>query len=138
VIEVHATVPRDATQLPALTRFLKAFWVAQNLPAAQAPTFELALEEIFMNVVMHGAPAGRAVRVDVTLGLAGKSLTMTIQDDGPEFDPTHRDDPDITAGLAARPVGGLGVFLVRRMMDEVSYDRVGSSNRLRMTKQLAG
>ena len=63
---------------------------------------------------------------------------MTVKDDGPEFDPTRLPDPDITAGLSARPVGGLGVFLVRQMMDEVRYERVGESNRLRMTKQLEG
>jgi serine/threonine-protein kinase RsbW len=138
VIEARTAVPADATQLPALTDFLQGFWAAQNLLQAQALTFELALEEVFMNVVMHGSTTGRSAHVEVILELAGEGLTMTVQDDGPEFDPTRLGDPDVTARLAARPVGGLGVFLVRRMMDEVYYERVGSINRLRMSKQLAG
>jgi anti-sigma regulatory factor (Ser/Thr protein kinase) len=51
---------------------------------------------------------------------------MTIEDDGPRFDPLSLPPPDVTAGLAERPVGGLGLFLVRQLMDVVSYDRVGA------------
>lgn len=129
-------MPGDAAQLGVLTAFLQRFWAANRLPVAQALTFELALEEIFVNVVMHGSHTSQPAHVEVTLGLAGGSLTMTVQDDGPEFDPTARADPDVTAGLAERPIGGLGIFLIRQMMDAVSYARVGTLNRLRMTKQL--
>ena len=55
VTEERASVPGDAAQLPVLTGFLQRFWAANGLPAAQALTFELALEEVFMNVVMHGS-----------------------------------------------------------------------------------
>jgi serine/threonine-protein kinase RsbW len=138
VIEERASVPGDAAQLPVLTGFLQGFWAAQELPVAQALTFELALEELFVNVVMHGSHAAQPARVQVTLALAGKCLTMTVQDDGPAFDPTALAEPDVTAGLAERPIGGLGVFLIREMMDEVSYERVGTFNRLRMSKLLGG
>ncbi len=131
-------MPADAAQLPVLTSFLQGFWAATQLPVAQALTFELALEELFVNVVMHGSHAGQRVHVEVILGLAGRRLTMTVQDDGPAFDPTSLADPDVSAGLAERPIGGLGVFLIRQMMDEVSYERVGAFNRLRVTKQLDG
>jgi serine/threonine-protein kinase RsbW len=138
VIEERASVPGDAAQLPVLTGFLQAFWAARALPVAQALTFELALEELFVNVVMHGSQGARPARVEVTLGLAGRRLTMTVQDDGPAFDPTALAVPDVTAALAERPIGGLGVFLIRQMMDEVNYERVGAFNRLQMTKQLDG
>jgi len=136
VIEQRTTVPADAAQLPALAQFLQAFWTAQKLPPAQALTFELALEEVFLNVVLHGAPPGPLPRIEVTLVLLGHDLTMTIEDTGPHFDPTSLPPPDVTASAASRPVGGLGVFLVRQMMDAVSYERVGERNRLRMTKYL--
>jgi anti-sigma regulatory factor (Ser/Thr protein kinase) len=136
VIEQRTIVPADAAQLPTLAQFLQAFWTAQNLPAAQALTFELALEEVFLNVVMHGAPAGPLPRIEVTLALLGHDLTMTVEDPGPHFDPTSLPPPDVTASAASRPVGGLGVFLVRQMMDVVSYERVGERKRLRMTKYL--
>jgi serine/threonine-protein kinase RsbW len=135
--ERRTVVPSDATQLPVLTRFLQEFWAAAGLPPTHAPAFELALEEVFINVVMHGAPQGSAHRVEVSLHLDEAGLAMTIVDDGPEFDPLSLPAPDVTASLVARPVGGHGVSLVRQMMDAVSYQRVGARNRLRLTKRLA-
>jgi serine/threonine-protein kinase RsbW len=132
--ERRIRVPSDAAQLPALVQFLRHFWSAAGLPTAQATTFELALEEVFMNVVRHGSPQGTGPSVEVSLALAGDALTMTVEDDGPPFDPLTRPAPDVSAGLHERPVGGLGVFLVRQMMDEVSYRRVGSRNQLTMTR----
>jgi serine/threonine-protein kinase RsbW len=133
----RTTVPSEAAQLPVLTRFLQEFWSAADLPPAEALPFELALEEIFMNVVMHGSPAGSVPRVDVSLALADGGLTLTVEDDGPPFDPLSLPAPDTTAGLEERKVGGFGVFFVRQMMDAVSYQRVGARNQLTMAKQLA-
>ena len=133
----RTTVPSEAAQLPVLTEFLQEFWSAADLPPAEVLTFELALEEVFMNVVMHGTPPGTSPRVDVSLVLADGGLTLTVEDDGPPFDPLSLPAPDVVASLEERRVGGLGVFLVRQMMDTVSYDRDGPRNRLRMTKRLA-
>jgi len=134
--EQRTAVPNDAVQLSTLNRFLQQFWSAAALPPAQALAFELALEEVFMNVVKHGPPAGTAC-VEVSLRLAGNELAMTIEDDAPEFNPLLVAAPDVTASLAERPVGGQGVFLVRRMMDTVSYLRIGARNQLTMTKHIA-
>ena len=131
-------VPADAAQLTVLTRFLQEFGMAVALNAAQVSTFELALEEIFMNIVMHGSRPGIAPRVEVSLQRDAECVTMTVADDGPQFDPLSLPPPDVTASLADRRVGGLGVFLVRNMMDSVSYARVAGRNQLRMRKRLAG
>ncbi len=132
----HTTVPSDAAKLPVLTQFLQEFWSAAELPPAETGTFELALEEIFMNVVMHGSPAGGLPRVEVSLALSDGCLTLMIEDDGPSFDPLSLAAPDVTASLEERRVGGLGVYLVRQMMDDVSYQRLGGRNQLRMTKRI--
>jgi serine/threonine-protein kinase RsbW len=134
--ERRMAVPSDAAHLPALTQFLQEFWSAASLPAAQALAFEIALEEVFMNVVMHGSPAGTAPWVEVSLMLTDAGLTMTVEDDGPEFNPLSLPPPDVTASLGERPIGGHGVFLVRQVMDAVSYQRVGARNRLRMTQRI--
>lgn len=135
--ERRISVAAEAAQLPALTRFLQEFCAAAALPAADALAFELALEEVFMNVVMHGAPQGRAPRVEVSLALGADGLALTVEDDGPAFDPLSLPPPDVAAGLEQRPVGGLGVHLVRRLMDAVHYHRAGDRNRLRLVKQSA-
>ncbi len=136
--ERRTSVPSDAAQLPALARFLQDFWSAAELPPAQSLAFEIALEEIFMNVVTHGTPAGSQGRVDVCLALAEGSLTLAVEDEGPPFDPLMLPAPDTRSPLEERRVGGLGVYFVRQLMDAVSYSRVGARNRLRMTKHLAG
>jgi serine/threonine-protein kinase RsbW len=130
-------VRSDAANLPALTQFLNEFWQAADLPPAFASPFELALEEVFMNVVMHGSTPGDLPWVEVSLDLADGGLTMTVEDDGRPFDPLSLPPPDVAASLSDRRVGGLGVYLVRQMMDAVTYSRVGSRNQLRMTKHFA-
>lgn len=131
-----AAVPAEAAQLAVLTQFLRDFWTQERLPPEHAPSFELALEEIFVNVVTHGAPPGKVAQVDLTLLLCDRDLSMTLEDDGPHFDPLARPPPDVTAELSDRPIGGLGVFLVRQLMDAVSYERVAARNRLIMRKRL--
>ena len=130
------SVTSEATHLPVLMQFLQEFWSDANLPPAETVTFELALEEIFMNVVMHGSPTGRVPSVEVSLALCDGCLTLMIEDDGPSFDPLSLAAPDVMAGLEERRVGGLGVYLVRQMMDAISYQRLGGRNQLSMTKRV--
>jgi serine/threonine-protein kinase RsbW len=74
----------------------------------------------------------------VSLALVDGGVSLIVEDDGPPFDPLALPAPDVTASLESRPVGGLGVFLVRKMMDIVRYQRHGECNRLQMTKHLPG
>jgi serine/threonine-protein kinase RsbW len=137
VNERRTSVPSEAAQLPVLAQFLQEFWSAADLPPAQSLPFEIALEEIFMNVVMHGSSGAGSGRVDVCLALADNNLTLAVEDEGPPFDPLTLAAPDTKARLEERRVGGLGVYLVRQLMDAVCYARVGPRNQLRMSKHLA-
>jgi serine/threonine-protein kinase RsbW len=74
----------------------------------------------------------------VSLALTPLGITLTVEDDGPGFDPLSLPPPDVGASVTERAVGGLGVFLVRKMMDTVSYARVAGRNQLRMSKRLYG
>ncbi|MBV9726155.1 MAG: ATP-binding protein [Gammaproteobacteria bacterium] len=136
--EQRTSVAARAAHLPQLTTFLQQFWSSASLPPGECLAFELALEEIFMNVVMHGSSEGEPRQVEVSLALTAAGLTLTVEDDGPGFDPLSLPSPNLSASVAERPVGGLGVFLVRRMMDTVSYARVAGRNQLRMSKRVHG
>jgi anti-sigma regulatory factor (Ser/Thr protein kinase) len=137
VIERSLCVVSDAAELPSLTEFLQQFWLDAHLPPAGAFPFELALEEVFMNVVMHGTQPGQPVpRVTLRLSWDAGQATLVMEDDGPAFDPLSLAAPDVSALIEDRPVGGLGVYLVRELMDEVTYHHTGSHNQLRMTKNL--
>ena len=133
----RTAVPADPAQLSVLTEFLREFGSAAALAPAQVGNFELALEEIFLNIVMHGSEPGITPRVEVFLNLGADAVTMTVEDDGPQFDPLSLPPPDVTATLADRKVGGLGVFLVRNIMDTVTYARTAGRNQLRISKRLA-
>jgi serine/threonine-protein kinase RsbW len=134
----RTAVPADPAQLGVLSEFLREFGSAAALAPTQVGTLELALEEIFLNIAMHGSEPGSAPQVEVSLNLETDAVTMTIEDDGPQFDPLSLPPPDVTVSLADRKVGGLGVFLVRSLMDTVSYARVAGRNQLRMSKRLEG
>jgi serine/threonine-protein kinase RsbW len=131
-------VSAESSQLAVLNQFLREFWTTAGLAAERMGAFELALEEIFLNIVMHGSRPGAAPRVEVSLDLGTDLVTMTVEDDGPEFDPLTLAHPDVTASLADRRVGGLGVHLVRNVMDTVSYARLAGRNQLRMARRLDG
>jgi serine/threonine-protein kinase RsbW len=136
VSERRTAVPAEAAQLAVLAHFLQQYWSAANLPASGLAPFELALEEVFVNVATHGSQRGAVPRVNVTLRLHGEELTLTVEDDGVAFDPLSLPDPDVAAPVANRPVGGLGIFLVRQLMDSVRYERIAAGNRLTMTRRV--
>ena len=96
----------------------------------------LVLEEVMMNVISYGSSGGRLVRIQVDLIQDAGALRLEISDDGVAFDPLSLPPPDLDLGLEERQVGGLGVYLVRTMMDSVSYRRDGDWNRLLMSKSL--
>lgn len=135
---MRCTVPAEASQLAVLNGFLRDSWTEAGLAPAGISGFELALEEVFMNIVLHGARPGATSQVEVCLILGTDTVTMAVEDDGPPFDPLSPPPPDLTASLEDRRVGGLGVYLVRKVIDEVSYLRIAGRNQLRMTKRLPG
>ena len=100
---------------------------------------DLAVEEIFVNIANYAydpetGPA--TVRVDVTPD--GSVVTITFVDNGVPYDPLAKADPDITLSAEERQIGGLGIFLVKKNMDDVKYEYVNGSNILTLKKGLRG
>lgn len=131
-------VGADAAALAPLQSFLCQFWSDAGLPDAERFPFELALEEVFMNVVMHGSTGLSDVRVQVTLNADDhRQVEMVIRDGGNLFDPLHAPVPDTDAPIEERTVGGLGIHLVITLMDEVRYSADDGHNCLTVRKHLA-
>ena len=93
----------------------------------------LALEELVANVFDHGAGG----EVSLRIACKGAKLEAEVVDSGPAFDPLAAADPDIDAGIDERPFGGLGVFLVKNLMDRVHYRRSEGHNHVYLSKRLA-
>jgi anti-sigma regulatory factor (Ser/Thr protein kinase) len=94
---------------------------------------QVALDEILSNIVRHAGAGPTEAIIDVTVELRNDTLEMTVSDDGPAFNPLQLPEPDVTAALEERRPGGLGVHLVRKLMDHVEYRRVEGRNCLVMT-----
>ena len=116
---------------------LDAFCREEGLPQDVAWRLRVALDEIVANIVMHGVGAGGDGTLDVWFQRDGDVVEVTIADDGPAFDPLSRPTPDVTLPLEARQPGGLGIALVKSLMDEVRYDRT-TRNVLTIRKHIDG
>ncbi len=135
VVQRQLRISAVAESLPDVMAFFHDFWSTTALPDASAFPFELAVEELFLNVASHGATAAaRAPEVVITLQYDGADAVLTIEDDGRAFDPLSLPEPDTAAAVPDRAVGGLGVFLVRKLMDTVTYEHTGTHNRLSLRK----
>ena len=132
-------LPGEADRLGEITAFLQDFWRTEGLPEEEAFPFELSLEELFMNVAMHGTTdAAMPPRVSMSLDRQGDTVEMVFRDEGTPFDPLSLPPPDLDEDIESRKVGGLGVFLVREMMDEVEYRLEDGRNCMRIAKRLSG
>jgi serine/threonine-protein kinase RsbW len=95
----------------------------------------LALEEIVTNTISYGFTDDSEHTITISLDLDGRDLHVRVEDDAMPFNPLEREGPDLDAPLADRPIGGLGVHLVRTLMDDIRYERVGTRNVLSMRKR---
>ena len=113
-----------------------AFSRRHRLPGEVAQAGQVALDEILSNVVKAGFESGAERRMDVSFDIEDGVLEIVVGYNGLPFDPLSRQDPDTSAALEDRAVGGLGIYLVKKLMDGTSYERIGGANRLRMTKRI--
>ncbi len=93
---------------------------------------QLALEEVLVNVINYAYPADVVGDISLTAELFHDSLIFTLRDGGTPFDPTQIAEPDVDAPLEERPIGGLGIHLVRHIMESISYSYTAGSNILTM------
>ncbi len=113
------------------------FAEAHALPAPVRRSMLVALDEIVVNAVTHGAtPGASGVRVTVEGSLEPDRLVVAVRDSGRPFDPFALASPDTTLSVEDRPIGGLGIYLVRQMMDEVQYSRRDNQNEVVLIKHL--
>ena len=98
-----------------------------GVPAEKVARLDLAIEEWATNVCRHAYPGGSG-SVWVAVRREGPTLVVELSDEGSPFDPTAAAEPDVSVPLSERSPGGLGLLLMRRMVDELSYRRDGHRN----------
>ena len=122
-------------EIPRLHRFVQTVSEHAGLDDALSMNLNLALEEAVSNVLLYAYPAGTQPHVEIGAVVREDRIDFTVTDSGTAFDPTSLPDPDLTVDVKDRPVGGLGIYLVKRIMDHVSYTRKNGKNILSMTKK---
>lgn len=123
-------------QISQLECFISEIADETGMDTALAMSMNLALEEAVTNVVLYAYPEGTDGEVNIDARFDKGILTFVLKDSGVPFDPTAKEDADITLGVEERPIGGLGIFLVKQLMDTVSYNYSDGCNILTMTKKL--
>ena len=136
--ERHLILHNDIQQIPQLAEFVEAVADVAHLDVGLTMSLNLALEEAVSNVIMYAYPKGSDGLVDIEAIIRKKELEFIISDNGTPFDPTAAPEADITLDAEERPIGGLGIFLVKNIMDVVEYTRSDDGkNILSMIKKIA-
>jgi anti-sigma regulatory factor (Ser/Thr protein kinase) len=112
-------------------------WLEQRNASPQALNLViLAIEELVMNCIHYGYDDTNEHTIVIELAVDGETLSLTVIDDGHPFDPLHAPEPDFSVEIEDRPAGGLGIYLLRSLADDMVYERRDGTNRLTLKKQL--
>jgi len=124
-------LPADVGRFPDLIRFLMLS-VPPDIPEEAASRLELVAEEAFVNIARHAYPSGNG-DVEITVRTADGRAVIVFSDSGVPFDPMSAPDPDIDSDTADRPIGGLGIHLMRKNTEKIEYVRRDGRNVLTVT-----
>lgn len=123
----------NISDLTMVVSKLEKFFEENNISSISMP-MTLILEELYTNTITHGASDGRDIFIEVNLGIDKNELVMTYKDNGIPFNVLELPDPDLTASIENREVGGLGVHYVKTLTDSVEYEYLEKQNVLKMKK----
>ena len=130
------TLTNDIEQVPQLADFVDMVCEEVGMDMAVAIQMNLAMEEAVVNVMSYAYPADTVGDVTIEAVTIADQLQFTITDCGTPFDPTAKEDVDTTLSAEERPIGGLGIHLVRQLMDSITYERIDGKNVLTLRKNL--
>jgi anti-sigma regulatory factor (Ser/Thr protein kinase) len=133
---MSVTLVNDRSEVERLSRLVDAFGGAEGLQPDSIFSVNLALDEVVTNIIRYAHDDGREHPIVVRLTLEPGVLTAEVEDDGRAFNPLEAPVPDLHASIEERPIGGLGIHLVRSVMSSVEYRREDGRNVLTMKKRL--
>ncbi len=126
-------------RLDEMQRFvttLTEFSRVGNLPEDVAFSIQLAIDELFTNIVSYGYDDDSVHQIEIKMAISDAQVRVDLIDDAKPFDPLQEAaDPDLDASLEERRIGGVGIHLVRTMMDDVSYRYENERNHLTLVKK---
>lgn len=135
-IHQSLTLPNDIEAIPEMSEFVEQMCSEAGVSPSDTMSIVLAIEEAVVNVMQYAYPQGTKGDVIVEAVADDKHLDFIISDDGIPFDPTKKEKVDTTLSAEERPIGGLGIHLVREIMDAINYEYSHHKNILSLRKNL--
>lgn len=130
------TLKNRVEELARVSRFVEEIGEELGLDMELQMNLNLVLEEMVVNVISYAYPEEKVADIELVAESDGKELTFVLSDQGKEFDPTLREAADMDANPAERELGGMGIFIVKNIMNEVTYQRLEGRNLLTMKKDI--
>jgi len=123
-------------ELTHVNQFVEEIGEELGLDMELQMNLNLVIEEMVVNVISYAYPEGKVADIELVAESDGKELTFMLTDSGKEFDPTMKEDTDMSVNPAERDLGGMGIYIVKNIMNEVTYQRLEGKNLLTMTKSI--
>ena len=131
------TLPAAVENIGKITAFVEGKLEERDCPLKKTMEISMAADEVLANVAMYAyAPGTGDVTVEFGFEEESRTVSVTFIDGGVAFDPLAKEDPDVTLPAEQRKIGGLGIFLVKKTMDEVTYKREDNKNVLCIRKKI--
>ena len=124
----------DLSELKTLCRHLNNFGRVNGLSETFISEVNICLEELFTNIVLYGFKDDLGHTIRFKINMNGNALTLNIEDNGRPFNPLMKNDSELPADIDDAKIGGLGLHIVKKLMDDMWYERKRGKNRLRLKK----
>jgi anti-sigma regulatory factor (Ser/Thr protein kinase) len=134
--KISFRLKNQASELNALCDHLEGFCHAMGLDKKYLFEINLALDELFTNIISYGYEDKKEHAVRIEISCLGEALHIRIEDDGRPFNPTTAEAPNVKCILEDRDIGGLGIFLIKKVMDKIVYRREKGKNVLILVKKV--
>ncbi len=133
---MRRTWPAVPDSVPEICQWVYDAAQRAGFPEQEAERWELAVEEVAINIVHYAYGNGPVGTIELEAGFSTSGMTVQISDTGLSFNPLAAPEPKIGAALEEREIGGLGIYLARKVVDRIHYERRDGKNILTLSKQL--
>jgi anti-sigma regulatory factor (Ser/Thr protein kinase) len=127
----------DLSELDRLCQNLETFGQKFGLSKKLIFEINLALDELFTNIISYGFQDDKEHVVRITLTPENDQLCLSIEDDGKPFNPIEFESPDVSCSVEKCKIGGLGIHIMKKLMDEICYERCDDKNVLNLRKKIS-
>jgi anti-sigma regulatory factor (Ser/Thr protein kinase) len=133
---LELVIKNELTEIERVNSRFNEFAEQHDLPKAARQKTNIALDELLNNAITYAFGADSEHTIEITIALTGQRLVITLIDSGQPFNPFTQKEPDTKKSIADREIGGLGIQIVRKIMDDVSYERRINRNVVKLVKNL--